>query len=112
MALGLEQTKYFTQGCDNLVVVTDHKTLVKIFGDRTLDEITNTRLFRLKQRTLLWRFEIFHMPGLSNEAADAAWGHPIWCNFIATGSLLEHDSPDVVKQALVAAIQRETSKKL
>ena len=28
---GLEQTKYFTQGCDNLVVVADHKPLAKIF---------------------------------------------------------------------------------
>ena len=36
VAWGLEQTKYFTQGCDNLIVVTDHKPLVKIFGDRTL----------------------------------------------------------------------------
>ena len=52
IAWSLEQTRYFTQGCENLLVVTDHKPLVKIFGDRTLDEITNTRLFRLKQRTL------------------------------------------------------------
>ena len=33
VAWGLEQTRYFTQGCDNLVVITDHKPLVKIFGD-------------------------------------------------------------------------------
>ena len=52
VAWGLEQSKYFTQGCEDLIVVTDHKPLVKILGDRTLDEITNTRLFRLKQRTL------------------------------------------------------------
>ena len=63
VAWGLEQTKYFKQGCDYLVVVTDHKPLVKIFGDRTLDEIISTQFFPLKQRTLLWRFEIFHMPG-------------------------------------------------
>ena len=49
------------------------------------------------------------MPGLSNQAADAASGHPVPCNFIATVSPMEHDSPDVVEQALVAAIQRETS---
>ena len=89
---------------------THHKSPVKIFGDPTLDKITNyTRLFRLKQRTLLWRFEIFHMPGLSNQAADAASRHPLSCNFIVTVSPLEHDSPDVVEQAVVAAIQRETS---
>ena len=28
----------FRQGCENLVIVTNHKPLVKIFGDRTLDE--------------------------------------------------------------------------
>ena len=58
VAWGLEPSKYFTQGCDNFLVVTDHKPLVKLLGDRTLDEITNSRLFRLKQRTLMWKFEI------------------------------------------------------
>ena len=76
VAWGLENTKYFTQGCDDLVVVTDHKPLTKIFGDRTLDEISNTRLFRLKQRTLPWSFEISYLPGKSNCAADAASRYP------------------------------------
>ncbi|KAK3736199.1 hypothetical protein QZH41_002472 [Actinostola sp. cb2023] len=78
VAWGLEQTRYFTQGCDNLIVITDHKPLVKIFGDRTLDEITNSRLFRLKQRTLPWRFDTLHMPGKSNQAARLPpRGHPL-----------------------------------
>ena len=76
VAWGLEQTRYFTQGCTDLVVVTDHKPLVKILGDRTLDEIHNTRLFRLKQRTLPWHFEIAHLPGSTNLAADATSRHP------------------------------------
>ena len=71
VAWGLEQTRYFTQGCGSLLVVTDHKPLVKIFGDRTLDEISNSCLFRLKQRTLPWRFEIRHLPGKTNHAANA-----------------------------------------
>ena len=37
----LEQSRYFTQGCDNLLVLTDHKPLVKLFGDKTLNEIEN-----------------------------------------------------------------------
>ena len=45
IAWGLEQTRYFTQGCQDLLVVTGHKPLTKIFGNRTLDEISNTRLF-------------------------------------------------------------------
>ena len=105
IAWGLEQTKYFTQGCDNLVVVSDHKPLTKIFGDRTLDEISNTRLFRLKQRTLMWRFDIAHLPGKTNCAADAASHHPVSYNLVATISHQEYDSPDVVEQALVTALQ-------
>lgn len=76
IAWGLEQTRYFTQGCSDLLVVTDHKPLTKIFGDRTLDEISNTRLFRLKQRTLPWTFRIAHAPGRTNAAADATSRHP------------------------------------
>lgn len=71
VAWGLEQTKYFTQGCTNLVVVSDHKHLVKILGDRTLDEISNSRIFWLKQRTLPWCFNVAHLPGKTNAAADA-----------------------------------------
>ena len=73
---GLEQTKYFTQGCQNLLVVTDHKPLTKIFGDRSLDEISNTRLFRLKQKALPWYFRVEHMAGTTNCAADAMSRHP------------------------------------
>lgn len=110
VAWGLEQTKYFTQGCDNLVVVTDHRPLVKIFGDRTLDEITNTRLFRLKQRTLMWRFDIAYMPGSENCAADAASRHPtkIACDHTTEHPLSSH-FPDFAEETLIAGVQKETS---
>ena len=77
VAWSLEHTKFFTQGHDNLVLVTDHKPLVKLFSDRTLDEITNPRLFSLKQRTLPWRFSIVHMPGKSNSFSDATSRNPV-----------------------------------
>ena len=76
VAWALEHSRFFTLGCDNLVVVTDHKPLTKILGDRTLDEIHNPRLFRLKQRTLPWRFSIVHLPGDTNSAADAISRYP------------------------------------
>ena len=49
VAWALEQTKYFTQGCNSLMVATDHKPLVKVLGDKGLDSILNPRPFRLKQ---------------------------------------------------------------
>ena len=107
VAWGLEQTKYFTQGCDNLIVVTNHKPLVKIFGDRTLDEISNSRLFRLKQRTLPWRFEMHHLPGKSNSAADATSRHPSPSGS-TNGTALESSTiADQVEKALMASISKE-----
>ena len=83
VAWGLEQSKYFTQGRNDLLVVTDHKPLVKILGDRTLVDISNTRIVRLKQRTLPCSFDIAHLPGKTNSAADATSRHPSPANEFA-----------------------------
>ena len=58
MAWGLEQTKFFTLGCKDLKVITDHQPLISIISNKRLDEIENTRLFRIKNRTLMGRFDI------------------------------------------------------
>lgn len=105
IAWSLEQTRYFTLGCDDLIIVTDHKPLVKIFGDRTLDEITNTRIFRLKQRTMPWKFRIHHMPGNTNCAADAASRHPV---SPPPSALL--NANDLCDSAILASIQRDLRK--
>ena len=76
IAWSLEQTKYFTQGCPNLIVKTDHKPLLGVFRSTSLDQITNARLFSLKQRTLPWSFEIVHVPGKDNKFPDAASRFP------------------------------------
>ena len=108
VAWGLEQTRYSTQGCDNLIVVTDHKPLVKIFGDRTLDAITNSRLFRLKQRTLPWCFDIRHLPGKFNYAADATSRHPSPSGSVADTSPGASSIPDLIESALMASIRSDT----
>ena len=76
IAWALEDTKFFTLRCDNLIVATDHKPLTRIFSDRSLEEITNTRIFHLKQRTLMWRFKIIHIPGKLIPASDATSRNP------------------------------------
>ena len=90
------------------MIVTDHKPLIKIFGDRTLDEITNSRLFRLKQRTLPWRFEIRHLPGTSNQAADATSRHPSQSSTENTVSLGSPSFPDIAELALMNTIRNDT----
>ena len=100
IAWSLEQTRYFTIGCLDLVVVTDHKPLRKIFGDRALDEIQNTRIFRRKQRSLPWFFKIHHLPGRSKVAADATSRHPSPSGQV---NLLEVD--DHIENAIMASIR-------
>ena len=99
---GLEQTKFFTLGCNNLSVVTNHKPLVKIFGDRALDEITNMRLFRLKQRALPWYFKIAHLTSATNYATGAASWHPI-----PVGGFVSQDY-NKTKAIITAAIRKDT----
>ena len=76
IAWSLDQTKFFTQGSDNLVILTDHQPLVKVFGDATLDEISNRRLFKLKEKTSQWKFTVEHRPGKDNSFADATSRYP------------------------------------
>ncbi|XP_066924129.1 uncharacterized protein [Clytia hemisphaerica] len=102
---GLEQTKYFTLGCDQLTVATDHKPLIKIYGDRTLDEIHNTRLFRLKERSLPWYFGVIHVPGKTNLAPDATSRHPSPSD--------EEELPDhMLPEFMVAAAIRNNAEKV
>ena len=76
IAWSLEQTKYFTMGCPDLIVVTDHKPLVRLLGPKPLEDVSNPRLFRLKQRVAMWDFTMAHLPGRSNSAADATSRQP------------------------------------
>ena len=76
VAWSLEDTKFFTLGCTDLHVQTDHKPLVKLLGDRTLDEIQNRRLVNLKERTFPWAFRISWVAGKTIPAPDATSRHP------------------------------------
>ena len=76
VAYALEDSRWFTLGCDELLVATDHKPLIKILGDKRLDEIHNPRLFHLKQRTLMWNFNIHYVAGKTNYASDATSRYP------------------------------------
>ena len=76
VADALERTRYFVLGCDNLIVAVDHQPLLKVLGDRKLEDIKNPRLFNLKEKTLPFKFKIVHLPGRKNLASDALSRHP------------------------------------
>ena len=54
-----------------LTLVTDHKVLTRIFGDKELKDIANARLLNLKKKTLMFNFRIKYLKGDTNCAADA-----------------------------------------
>ena len=47
-----------------------------MFGDRSLEDITNARLRNLKEKSLRYRFRMVHIPGVRHKAADAVSRHP------------------------------------
>jgi hypothetical protein len=71
VANALHKTRYYTQGCDKLVIGMDHKPLLGVLNDRSLNSIDNPRLKRLKEKTLGWRFRIVHIPGRKLGGPDA-----------------------------------------
>lgn len=76
VADALDKARHFVLGCTNLTIAVDHRPLVKIFGDRSLDQISNTRLRNLKERTLRYRFKMIHIPGVKNKTPDALSRYP------------------------------------
>ena len=67
----LQKCKIFILGCPKLLLVTDHKPLVSIFGSKNMEKIENPRLFSLKEKSLPYQFDIVHVSGAKNMAADA-----------------------------------------
>lgn len=70
IADALHRTRYYTLGCADLVICTDHKPLLGIFNDRSLEQIDNPRVSRLKEKTLAWRFSMVYIPGRQHGAPD------------------------------------------
>ena len=69
------------------IVSVDHKPLLKVFGDKPLEEITNPRLQKFKEKAMMYKFQIKHTPGKDNAGADAASRYP---NQQPTGSRICH----------------------
>ena len=76
VADALDKARHFVLGCKNLTIAVDHQPLLKIFGDRSLDNVSNTRLRNLKEKTLRYRFKMVHIPGVKNKAPDTLSRHP------------------------------------
>ena len=70
VADALDKARFFVLGCSDLIIAVDHKPLLKVFSDRSLEEISNARLCNLKEKTLRYKFCLVHIPGIRHKAAD------------------------------------------
>ena len=70
VAVALEQSKFYTLGCEQLYIATDHKPLVGIMNQQNLNTTENPRPQRIKERTMWWKFELIYTPGDSQKGAD------------------------------------------
>ena len=99
VADALDKARHFVLGCRNLTIAVDHRPLLKIFGDRSLDHSCNTRLRNLKEKTLRYHFKMVHIPGVKNRAPDTLSRHP-------TG---DHHPPKMVLHDDIHSIQESTA---
>ena len=72
----LVDPRFFIWGCNDLHIQTDHRPLVKLLGNRALDEIDNNRLLSFKKKTMAWRFKISYVPGFKIPTPDATSRRP------------------------------------
>ncbi|MEL6805185.1 MAG: RNase H-like domain-containing protein, partial [Bacteroidota bacterium] len=97
----LNKARLFLLGCPNFILVTDHKPLVKLFGDRSLKDIANPRLLRLKEKTLQYNFVMKYLPGKKNSAADTLSRYPVIRSNI---SVKEEREDGVMNEVCIAAL--------
>ena len=72
----LEKTRFWTLGCPDLILFTDHKPLVGLVRTVNLDLVGNPGLLRMLERMLRWRFSATHVPGEKNMIPDALSCYP------------------------------------
>ena len=73
---GLNKARHFTLSCRDLILAVDHKPLLGILGNKSLDCIENPRLLNFKEKTLRYDFKVVHIPGVLHKGADALSRHP------------------------------------
>ena len=76
VAWSMNRSKFFTLGCKNLIVATDHQPLHGLFK-KQLNDISNPRLLRIRSKTLMFSFNVIYTPASSNKGADAVSRNPV-----------------------------------
>ena len=75
--------KFYLKGINHFQVITDHRPLIGIFA-KTLPQIDNTRVARLREKIIDYSFEVKWVAGKDNIIADALSRSPALSTTTAT----------------------------
>ena len=76
VAWSLNKSRFFTLGCKKLTIATDHQPLLGLFS-KQLNDISNPRLLRIREKTLMFSFDVLYIPAQKNKGADAISRNPV-----------------------------------
>ena len=103
VAWAANKARLLLQGKRDVALVVDHRPLVPIVNEYTLDKVTNPRMQRLLEKLAPFHFVARYCPGKQHFAPDALSHHPVAKPSIAD-LLAEAQVEDGARHAVVAAI--------
>ena len=72
----ISKCTFFLSGLDNFEVLTDHQPLVNLWK-KDLCDVTNRRLFKCLENTMMFNFRVTYTPGKYHLACDALSRNPL-----------------------------------
>jgi hypothetical protein len=76
-AWAMQKCRQFIEGLPTFELITDHKPLVLILNDHSLDKLDNPRILRLRLKMQRYQFKARWVPGKENVEADALSRAPV-----------------------------------
>ena len=77
VAWGVDKCRYFLTGLPEFIIRNDHRTLIPILNNKSLNEIDNPRLQRLVEKLRPYTYRAEHVSGKDNCIADALSRAPV-----------------------------------
>ena len=71
IAWATKKCRVYLAGCPNYTLITDHRPLIPILNSRSMSEIENPRLLRLREKLTMYQFTAEWRPGTALAIPDA-----------------------------------------
>ena len=69
-AWAVNKCHYFLLGLHKFILAVDHKPLISLLGDKSLELVTNPRIMNQRVKLLSYSYEAVQVPGKANVTPD------------------------------------------